>query len=123
MSTNRHRRTARLRARAAAIERRLGRAVVANFDGPVLGRANIGYELSERTKGTAHGGMGLMAELVSAVGLAEEIDSSLSLLKLHLRTGSIASCLQTRLRVWNSIFIVAPSAPSASNGRRTATVG
>ena len=83
MSTKRRRRTARLRARAAAIERRLGRAVVANFDGPVLGRANIGYELSERTKGTAHGGIGMIAKLVDAVGLSEEIDSSVSLLKLH----------------------------------------
>jgi hypothetical protein len=83
MSTNRRRRTARLRARAAAIERRLGRAVVVNFDGPVLGRANIGYELSERTKGTAHGGIGMIAKLVDAVGLTEEIDSWVSLLKLH----------------------------------------
>jgi len=83
MSTNRRRRTARLRAEAAVIERRLGRAVVPNFDGPVLGRANIGYELSERTKGTAHGGIGMIAKLVDAVGLAEEINSSLQLLKLH----------------------------------------
>lgn len=48
--------------------------MVPNFDRPVLGRANIAYELSERTKGTAHGGMGMIAKLVNAVGLAEEID-------------------------------------------------
>ncbi len=83
MSKNRRRRTARLRAEAAAIERRLERAVVPNFGGPVLGRANIAYELSERTKATAHGGIGMIAKLVSAVGLAEEIDASLHLLKLH----------------------------------------
>jgi Transposase DDE domain group 1 len=65
------------------IARRLDEAVVANFGAPVLGRANIAYEYSERTKGTAHGGMGLIAKLVSAVGLAQEIDSSLHLLKLH----------------------------------------
>ena len=69
MSKNRRRRTARLRAEAAAIERRLERAVVPNFGGPVLGRANIAYELSERTKATAHGGIGMIAKLVSAVGL------------------------------------------------------
>jgi len=83
MSKNLCRRTQRLRAEAAAIERRLGRAVVSNFDGPVLGRANIAYEFSERTKGTAHGGIAMIAKLIDAVGLAEEIDSSLSLLKLH----------------------------------------
>jgi hypothetical protein len=73
----------RLDREAAAMKRRLESAVVANPGGPVLGRANIGYELSERTKGTAHGGMGMIAKLVDAVGLAKEIDSSVSLLKLH----------------------------------------
>ena len=57
--------------------------MVPNFDAAVLGRAGIGYEYSERTKGTAHGGMGMIATLVESVGLAEEIDSSVSLLKHH----------------------------------------
>ena len=83
MSNNRRRRTAKLQAEAKAIERRLERAVVANFDAPLLGRANIAYEYSERTKGTAHGGIGMIARLIESVGLAQEIDSSLSLLKLH----------------------------------------
>jgi hypothetical protein len=73
----------RLERERRQIARRLDEAVVPNFDSPVLGRANIAYEFSERTKGTAHGGMGMIAKLISAVGLAEEIDSSLSLLKLH----------------------------------------
>jgi hypothetical protein len=77
LSQKRRRRTARLRAEATAIERRLQRAVVPNLTGPVLGRANIAYELSERTKGTAHGGMGAIAKLVNASGLAGEIDCSL----------------------------------------------
>jgi hypothetical protein len=83
MSKNRRRRTARLRAEATAIERRLERAVVPNMTGPVLGRANIAYELSARTKGTAHGGIGAIAKLIDASGLANEIDASLHLLKLH----------------------------------------
>jgi hypothetical protein len=57
--------------------------VAPNFSGPVLGRANIVYELAERSKGVAHGGMGLVARLVEDLGLAEEIDESLTLLKLH----------------------------------------
>ena len=36
-----------------------------------------------RTKGTAHGGIGAIARLVGATGLAGEIDGSLELLKLH----------------------------------------
>ncbi|EQD71269.1 hypothetical protein B1B_04558, partial [mine drainage metagenome] len=67
-----------------AIKRRLAEAVVPNFSGPTLGRANISYELAERTRGkVAHGGMGMIAKLVETVGLAGEIDSSLDLLKLH----------------------------------------
>ena len=83
MSKSSRRRTARLRAQAASIERRLERAVRPNTTGPVLGGANIVYELSERTKGTAHGGIGAIAKLVDACGLANEINSSLELLKLH----------------------------------------
>ncbi len=58
MSTSRRRRTARLRAEATAIQRRLERAVRPNMSGPVLGRPNIAYELSTRTKATGHGGIG-----------------------------------------------------------------
>jgi hypothetical protein len=65
------------------LRRRLADAVAPNPAGPVLGRANIGYELSERTKGTAHGGMGMIALLVGEVGLASEIDESVQLLKCH----------------------------------------
>jgi hypothetical protein len=57
--------------------------VAPNFSGPVLGRANIVYELAERSKGVAHGGMGLVARLVEDVGLAKELDASLALLKAH----------------------------------------
>jgi hypothetical protein len=65
------------------IARRLEDAVVPNFSGPVLGRANISYELSERTKAVAHGGMGMIARLVARAGLASEIDASLELLRIH----------------------------------------
>jgi hypothetical protein len=84
MSKHRRTRSARLRAEQAAIGRRLERAVRPNMSGrPVLGRARIAYELSTRTKATAHGGIGLIAKVAAATGLAGEIDSSLELLKLH----------------------------------------
>jgi hypothetical protein len=83
LSQNRRTRTAQLRGEETAIKRRLERAVRPNVGGPVLGRANIAYELSARTKATVHGGIGLVAKLIGKVGLAGEIDSSLELLKLH----------------------------------------
>jgi hypothetical protein len=39
--------------------------------------------LPNTTKATAHGGMGLVARLVKKLRLAEEIDASVELLKLH----------------------------------------
>jgi hypothetical protein len=66
------------------ITRRLEKAVVPNLvNGPLLGRANICYELAERSRAVAHGGMGMIARLVAFCGLADEIDASLSLLKIH----------------------------------------
>ena len=44
-------------------------AVAPNFSGPVLGRANVVYELAERTGAVAHGGMGMVTKLVKALGL------------------------------------------------------
>lgn len=66
-----------------AIERRLIEAVQVNPGGPVLGRGNVQYELSGKTAGVVHGGLGLIARLVRKLGLAERIDESLSLLKIH----------------------------------------
>ena len=65
------------------IQGRLERAVTTNTTGPVIGRAKVSYELAERTKAVAHGGMGAILRLAERVGLAEEIDGSLELLKLH----------------------------------------
>jgi hypothetical protein len=65
------------------VDRRLRAAVAPNIDGPVLGRANVVYELAERSRATAHGGMGLVARLVASVGLAEEINAAVCLLRLH----------------------------------------
>ena len=83
MSKPTQRRGRRLAAEQARIDRRLQEAVAANFAGPLLGQASIAYELSERTKGISHGGVGMIAKLVKHSGLAEAIDSALHLLKIH----------------------------------------
>ena len=45
------------------------------MDGPVLSAPNICYELAEKTKAIAHGGIGAIHRLVQRVGLATRIDT------------------------------------------------
>ena len=73
----------RLEREQLAIERRLAAAVAPNLSGPVLAGAPIRYEWAQRDRGVAHGGIGMIARLVDAVGLASEIDASVELLKVH----------------------------------------
>ena len=83
MSNTKRQLQRRLEREQQAIERRLAAAVAPNVAGPLLDRAPIRYEWSERDRGVAHGGIGMIARLVDAVGLAPEINSSLELLKVH----------------------------------------
>lgn len=83
MPASKRRLRRRLEAEERLIRRRLGEAVQPNPDGPVLGRASVTYELAERTRGVAHGGMGMIQKLVAEVGLAEAIDDRLHLLAMH----------------------------------------
>jgi hypothetical protein len=73
----------RLERERLAIERRLRSAVAPNLSGPLLQGAPVRYEWAERDRGVAHGGIGMIARLIEAVGLAGEIDASLQLLKVH----------------------------------------
>jgi len=66
------------------IQRRLAKRNLQTRDQPVVGAANIHYEISDRTRGIAHGGIGLMHTLVKRLGLAEAINQHLHLLKFHL---------------------------------------
>ncbi|MFQ5592442.1 MAG: IS1380 family transposase [Phycisphaerae bacterium] len=77
----------RLQRRVAAekrrILRRLERAVEVNTGGPVLSASNIHYELADRTRAIAHGGIGAVHRLVRSLGLADRIDECVELLKIH----------------------------------------
>ena len=88
LSTDRRRLKRRLEAQRRRIDKRLADAVALNVGGPVLAGAPIRYELSERSRGTAHGGMGMIAGLVEEVGLAAEIDASVEVLKCTAPTTS-----------------------------------
>ena len=53
------------------------------MDDPVLSAPNICYELAEKTKAIAHGGIGAIHRLVQRVGLATRIDTDVRVLKVH----------------------------------------
>lgn len=66
------------------IETRLSRPPRYEMDDrPVLGRANIRYEISSRQRGIVHGGIGVFLELAKQSGLIDAIDRRLRLLKFH----------------------------------------
>lgn len=65
------------------IERRLAKAVRVNNGGPVISGTGIRYELGDKTRATSHGGIGAVHRLVRKLGLAERIDESVDLLKVH----------------------------------------
>ncbi|MFH0982937.1 MAG: IS1380 family transposase [Planctomycetota bacterium] len=81
MSTIRARKLANRKRR---IQRRLRDRVWSPQDRPMLTAANIYYELADRTRGLNAGGIGLMHGLARRVGLIDEIDRRLHLLKVHL---------------------------------------
>ena len=51
---------------------------------PVLSDANIHYEISERTRAVASGGLGMIDAMVGRLGLVESINRSVNLLKIYL---------------------------------------
>ena len=66
------------------IVRRLDKTNLRGCDRPMLTATNIHYEMAERTRAFAHGGIGAIHCLVRQIGLIEAINDGLPLLKLHL---------------------------------------
>jgi len=77
--------TSRSRARQRRIVKRLDKF---NFPDdlqqPILRGANIQYEVAQRSVATPYGGIGLVHQLVKALGLPTAIDQRLHLFKIHL---------------------------------------
>jgi hypothetical protein len=65
------------------IHRRLDRPVTAPSPDPVITARNIHYEVADKTRAIACGGIGAIQLLVRKLGLAEAIDERLRLLKFH----------------------------------------
>ena len=70
--------------RKRKIEKRLERRNWENQERPMFKGINIRYEMDDRNKGIACGGIGVIHLMAKRLGLAKEIDKHLHLLKRHL---------------------------------------
>ncbi len=70
--------------RKRRIERRLDKTQLGNCDRPMFTACNIHYEIADRTRGLAHGGIGALHLLARRIGLIDAINDQLHLLKIHL---------------------------------------
>jgi hypothetical protein len=66
------------------IERRLDKKDLRGCSKPMMTASNIHYEIADRTRGIASGGIGLIHALARRLGLIDALDRRLQLLKLHL---------------------------------------
>jgi hypothetical protein len=66
------------------IERRLDKFDNRGCERPMFTASNIHYEMSDRVRGMAHGGIGAMHLFARRIGLIDAIDRRLHLLKIHL---------------------------------------
>lgn len=66
------------------IERRLDKTKLGGCSQPMFTASNIHYEIANRSRGIAHGGIGAIHALARQIGLIDAIDDRLHLLKIHL---------------------------------------
>ena len=66
------------------IERRLDKTKLGDCGQPMFTARNVHYEIGERSRGLAQGGIGAMHVLARQIGLIDAIDERLHLLKIHL---------------------------------------
>jgi hypothetical protein len=70
--------------RKQRIARRLDKSDNRGCDRPIMTASNIHYEIADRTRATANGGIGAVHMLVRRLELDQGIDRHLGLLKIHL---------------------------------------
>jgi Transposase DDE domain group 1 len=73
-----------LNRRKRQIQRRLDKFNCEGCERPMFTASNIHYEISDRNRGIAHGGIGALHSLANRFGLADAIDRRLVLFKIHL---------------------------------------
>jgi hypothetical protein len=74
----------KLRNSKRRIARRLDKTKLGDCSRPMFTARNIHYEIGDRCRGIAHGGIGTMHLLARQLGLIDAIDERLHLLKIHL---------------------------------------
>lgn len=70
--------------RQRRIRRRLDKTNCQGAERPMFTASNICYEIADRQRGLAHGGIGAIHALARRIGLIDAIDARLHLLKIHL---------------------------------------
>ena len=102
--------------RKRRIERRLARKRSESSNRPVFAASNIRYEMGERDRGLAQGGIGAFHLLARRIGLIDRIDEKLHLLKFHFpyhESDHVLNIAYNALLRWNL-----PARPgTASPGR------
>jgi hypothetical protein len=66
------------------IEKRLERKHYNDQENPMMSGSNIHYEVSEKTQALSYGGIGAIHQMVQKIGLVDELNDRLNLLKYHL---------------------------------------
>jgi len=66
------------------IQRRLDKANLGDCSQPIMTASNIHYEIAQRSRGIAVGGIGVVHALARQLGLIEAINRRLQLLQIHL---------------------------------------
>jgi hypothetical protein len=66
------------------IARRLDKTKLGDCRQPMFSARNLHYEISDRSRGISHGGIGAIHLLARQLGLIDAIDDRLHLLKIHL---------------------------------------
>jgi hypothetical protein len=75
---------AQLAHRKRRIDRRLDKTDLRGAGRPMFTASTLHYEMAERSRGLAHGGIGALHALARRFGLIDGIDDRLHLLKIHL---------------------------------------
>ncbi len=67
-----------------SIKRRLGKKQYKDQPRPIMTGQNIHYEMGDKTRAMSYGGIGAIHKMVKQIGLDQEIDNRLELLKVHM---------------------------------------
>jgi hypothetical protein len=73
----------KLARRKRRIERRLDKSDLQGCSSPMFTASNIHYEIADRCRGISSGGIGAIHEMARRLGLIDQIDRRLHLLKFH----------------------------------------